>query len=71
MDADSLAPQLIFTDHFEKEDTTQIIYKDNRGNIYINNITNVCRKKNILNKFSALDAFLLGYLLASYEMRNF
>lgn len=71
MDSNSLYPQLVFTDHFEKENTTQIIYQDHTGNIYINNITHICKKKNILEKFSVIDAYLLGYLLAFEQMREY
>lgn len=58
-----LLPEMIFTDHFEENQTTYVIYKDNTGNHFIDSVRDISKRKDLIMKFSAKDAYLLGYLV--------
>lgn len=56
--------EMIFTDHFEENHMTYIVYRDRKGTVFLETLRNLIQKKALISQFSPMNAYLLGYLAA-------
>ncbi len=65
----ALSPKTRLIAHFDENQITWVVLRDNTGNTLIEKVMLLARKKEVVQQLSPKDAYLLGYLLGCEEMR--
>ncbi len=59
-----ITPQFSIVSHFYQDHTIHVLLQDRKGKKITHEVQNIAKQKELIVQLSAMDAFLLGYLVA-------